>query len=303
MTRDDDGYVALFRRVYSNPAFRDWDEASVFIAIFAHARWRDGTVSTPHGPVALKRGECLISERDLAAHFLMHLNKVRRVLRSLVDHGMVALDPGSNGSRLGTRITVLNYEQYQGRGRRGGDAAERCGSGAGAQRERNEGIAPRNQRRRPPESREEREERESNQKASPSGPPELPSDLRTWVWRGGLAIVSAITGLREKSARSLLGRLLAAAGEDHERLWCVLLDGQSKHPLMDAKAWLMAAAKGGGAIARERERPPGKYDATWAADLASPSLGGRGIGGWGGGPGKDLGDPDYDIDGTAEPVE
>ena len=180
MTRDDDGYVALFRRVYSNPAFRDWDEASVFIAIFAHARWRDGTVSTPHGPVALKRGECLISERDLAAHFLMHLNKVRRVLRSLVDHGMVALDPGSNGSRLGTRITVLNYEQYQGRGRRGGDAAERCGSGAGAQRERNEGIAPRNQRRRPPESREEREERESNQKASPSGPPELPSDLRAW---------------------------------------------------------------------------------------------------------------------------
>ena len=116
------------------------------------------------------------------------------------------------------------------------------------------------------------------------------------MWRDGLAIVSAITGLREKSARSLLGRLLAAAGEDHERLWCVLPDGQSKHPVMDAKAWLMAAAKGGGAVARERERPPGKYDATWAADLASPSLGGRGIS-------KDSGDPGYDIDGAAEPVE
>lgn len=70
-------------------------------------------VSTQYGPVLLKRGQLLTSERWIEKQFGLHRNTVRRLLQLMVDDGMIALNRDHSASKAGTIVSLVNYEAYQ----------------------------------------------------------------------------------------------------------------------------------------------------------------------------------------------
>ena len=103
----------VVRRVFWHPAFRKPSEGGLFVFLISEARWQDGWERTARGSVALKRGQVLICEAELAELWDFHRNKLRRMLRSMADHRIITMGPLRHGDIQGTLITILNYDKYQ----------------------------------------------------------------------------------------------------------------------------------------------------------------------------------------------
>ena len=86
----DDGHIRVHRRLYSHPAFRSWQEATIFAWMIAAAQWRDVVEQTPLGFVTLLRGQFAASERDLAEHCGIPKTTLRRLLARLRQAGMIS---------------------------------------------------------------------------------------------------------------------------------------------------------------------------------------------------------------------
>jgi hypothetical protein len=114
MTNFEGGYVTLPRELWRHPMFRCELEAAAFAWMASMAQWRDTTLSTPHGPVELKAGELLFSERTLAERFALHRNTLRRLLDRLICEGWITLSRDHHRDRLGTICRIEIYKQFQG---------------------------------------------------------------------------------------------------------------------------------------------------------------------------------------------
>lgn len=108
------GYTRHFRRMWQNPAFRSKQEAAVFAWMIDAAQWREHRMSTRFGPVTLKPGELLISERELAEDFGMHRNTLRALLQRMADEGIIERFLDRTPHRAGTIVSIKNYAAYQG---------------------------------------------------------------------------------------------------------------------------------------------------------------------------------------------
>lgn len=110
------GYTHLYREVWDWPIFKNWLETAVFIRIVNSAQWNDFELTTKWGPVMLHRGELVVSERHIADRFNVERKVIQRLLKQLVDAGLIAIDRDRAPHRVGAIVAVLNYQKYQGFG-------------------------------------------------------------------------------------------------------------------------------------------------------------------------------------------
>lgn len=149
------GFAKAWRERWEHRIFRSKQEAAVWAWITDCARWRAHEFSTKFGKVRLERGQLLVSERQIAADFGLHKNVVRRLVRSLIDEGMIGVDRDHKANRAGTIVTVLNYNKYQGKSEEEGDRGTGQGPQTGPRRDqdgttREEGKEREEEKRGPP---------------------------------------------------------------------------------------------------------------------------------------------------------
>jgi len=107
------GYARAHRGRWDHPLFKNKQEAAVWAWMTDTARFKAHAFQTKFGMVHLDRAQLLISERGIADDFGLHKNAVRRLLATMVDAQMIALDRDHKASRAGTIATIINYERYQ----------------------------------------------------------------------------------------------------------------------------------------------------------------------------------------------
>jgi len=98
----DTHFITLIRDIWENPIFVDQHEAGLFVWMVSTAAACPAVVRTPWGPVSLKAGEVLASERDMAMRFAMHRNKVRKVIARMVVEGMISESQTACNRNAGT---------------------------------------------------------------------------------------------------------------------------------------------------------------------------------------------------------
>jgi hypothetical protein len=107
------GFVISWRSKWEHPIFRRKQEAAVWAWMCDTAQWQDYRMPTKFGPIDLKRGELIISEREVAEDFGLHRNTLRKLIQRMVDDGMITLIRDRTPHRSGTIVGIVKYEQYQ----------------------------------------------------------------------------------------------------------------------------------------------------------------------------------------------
>lgn len=85
---------------------------------------------------------------------------------------------------------------------------------------------------------------------------DLPLDIRTTLFREGVAILRRRIGMSDSAARSFIGKLLRITEDDAARVMAKLRDADDLNP-PDLRAWLIAACGG----KREGQRSPPRMSA------------------------------------------
>jgi len=263
----DGGYTRSYRRMWSNPVFRTKQEAAVFAWMRDMAQWRDSRISTRFGPVDLKMGELLVAERALADDFGLHRNTVRTLLQRMVDDGMITVFRDRCPHRAGTVVHLTNYSEYQGLTDQ--EAARQ--DQKTTEKETEAGPKQDRSRTKNKEGKESKEVKDSLPSGAPAAPaPQEGIDLfgvtkklspRQALWASGLPILAALTGKTPARCRALLGRLLAQADDDCALVLEKLTEGQARHPMPQAEAWLMRACE----VRRAAAGKPRLGDGSWMA--------------------------------------
>ena len=103
------GYARIHRRLYENPVFRDFQEASVFAWMVTQAAWKPMRVRYKERIIELARGQLAMSNRDMANRIGWTEARVRRFLNRLKIDAVIdaATDAGVNV------ITLCKYDEYQ----------------------------------------------------------------------------------------------------------------------------------------------------------------------------------------------
>ncbi len=268
----DDGFVRVFRRVYAHPVFQNTVEASVFVWMIAMANWREATVQAGARGITLRRGQLVVSERELSKIFNIPKTSLHGLIARLRSADMIDVARPSDQSRTECRpsadlrwtiITVKNYEQYQATNPEATDGTNQSRTSRGP------GIA-RDRTRRPKntetiqsgigqERKKEGNQSESLPNATALGrgrgrkreegdaPPQAEAisevqvpDARKQMWQECPKLVSFLTGKSETAARSILGRMMALSGEDPIRIMRAIEEARRRHPLLKPEAFLMA---------------------------------------------------------------
>jgi hypothetical protein len=107
------GFAISWRSKWEHPIFRRKQEAAVWAWMCDTAQWQDYRMPTKFGPIDLKRGELIISEREVADDFGLHRNTLRALIQRMVDDGMITLIRDRIHHRAGTIVSIVKYEQYQ----------------------------------------------------------------------------------------------------------------------------------------------------------------------------------------------
>lgn len=283
------GYYLMHRGWMDNPALSGRSDPFCKRAAWAwlieEAAWSGRVANGGGWAIPLSRGELSHSVRFLAHAWGWSVASTTRYLNRLV-----------TGTMIGTRvehgqmvITICNYDKYQVQL----DGQESpCGtaSGTGAVQERYRSGTNENTGK----EKKERKIQETTSPAQASPPlPPLGLDLlgnppaksaRDIMWADGLPILKFVTGKSDSGCRSLLGKMLRETKNDCSRVMSILHEAQSMHPLGQAEAWLMEAARGRDRRLRE---PVSRLDGLMEFQDA---LEGRGPG------------PGFDIDLTAEEI-
>lgn len=127
----DGGFARAYRRRWEHPIFCSKQEAAVWAWMTDVAQWRACQVSTKFGPVALRSGELIIAERTISEEFGLHRNCVRKLIRRMVDDGMITLIRGRCPTTVGTIVSIVNYASYQDVGGRSEDGRDQLGTSLG----------------------------------------------------------------------------------------------------------------------------------------------------------------------------
>jgi hypothetical protein len=77
------------------------------------AQWQDRIMPTKFGVVALRRGELLMAEREIADDFGLGRTALRTLLQRMIDLDMVEFIRDRCPQRAGTIVRLVNYDAYQ----------------------------------------------------------------------------------------------------------------------------------------------------------------------------------------------
>lgn len=122
------GFAISWRSKWDHPIFRRKQEAAVWAWMCDTAQWQDYRMPTKFGPIDLKRGELVISEREVADDFGLHRNTLRALIQRMVDDGMITLIRDRIHHRAGTIVSIVKYEQYQQFAPSSADSQDRSGT-------------------------------------------------------------------------------------------------------------------------------------------------------------------------------
>lgn len=108
------GYMKLYRRIRHNflwPKGRAYTRLEAWEDMLFRAEYMDSKVQVKGRLVLVKRGEFICFERTLASDWDWSREKLRRFLKLLENENMIKI---TACTRSETRITIINYEFYQG---------------------------------------------------------------------------------------------------------------------------------------------------------------------------------------------
>lgn len=106
------GFIKLHRRIMDNPLFQQKPAARhLFIDLLSLAAWKDTTQDWRGKPVAIARGQVMISTRSVADMCGFGHQAVRTILKQLASHEVVKINTLPNNGPM--VITICNYSKYQ----------------------------------------------------------------------------------------------------------------------------------------------------------------------------------------------
>lgn len=111
----NNNWVKLNRSIWNNFLWTDnepFDRRSAWVDLILLANHEDGEFMTRHGNVIkIPRGSHFTSVRTLAKRWHWSISKVKRYLDTLTGTQMVTL----TGTQTGTLVSIVKYDDYQGR--------------------------------------------------------------------------------------------------------------------------------------------------------------------------------------------
>lgn len=106
------GFIKSYRRIFEHPLLaKDHAARHLFSDLMHFAAW-DTTIQDWRGtPIAIKRGQLMMSLRVMEATFGVSLQSVRTILRKLDSHGIVKINTLPNKGPI--VVTICNWDKYQ----------------------------------------------------------------------------------------------------------------------------------------------------------------------------------------------
>jgi hypothetical protein len=104
-----DGWIALHRKIYNSSDFNNQLEVAVFLYLVSMASYQPTKVVYRKKTIFLKRGDVSIAYRDLAKKFGISFDRVRTIIKNLVETGNI-------NQTLHKRLSVFSivkYNKYQ----------------------------------------------------------------------------------------------------------------------------------------------------------------------------------------------
>lgn len=124
----DAGYFAVSRKIFEHDFFarEPFTEVQAWLWLIKEAAWRPTSVRLGNGRFDLERGQCATSTRFLATAWGWSHSRVVRYLERLEAENMIRRRSGT----AATRITICNYDEYQGGDTETGTAPDRNSDGS-----------------------------------------------------------------------------------------------------------------------------------------------------------------------------
>ena len=105
----NDGWIALHRKIYSSSDFKNQLEVSIFVYLLTMASHKPVQVIYRKKKLTLNRGEVSMAYRDLAKKFNISKDKVRTVIKNLVQSNNIRQ---TLHKRLSI-FSIVKYSKYQ----------------------------------------------------------------------------------------------------------------------------------------------------------------------------------------------
>jgi len=105
----NDGWIALHRKIYSSTDFKNQLETSIFIYLLTMASHKPVQVIYRKKKITLNRGDISIAYRDLAKRFNISKDKVRTVIKNLIQSNNIRQ---TLHKRLSI-FSIVKYSKYQ----------------------------------------------------------------------------------------------------------------------------------------------------------------------------------------------
>ena len=105
----NDGWIALHRKIYSSSDFKNQLEVSIFVYLLTMASHKPVQVIYRKKKLTLNRGEVSMAYRDLAKKFNISKDKVRTVIKNLVESNNIRQ---TLHKRLSI-FSIVKYSKYQ----------------------------------------------------------------------------------------------------------------------------------------------------------------------------------------------
>lgn len=103
------GWIALHRKIYSSTDFKNQLEVSIFIYLLTMASHKPINVIYRKKKITLNRGEVSIAYRDLAKKFNISKDKIRTVIKNLIQSNNIRQ---TLHKRLSI-FSIVKYSKYQ----------------------------------------------------------------------------------------------------------------------------------------------------------------------------------------------
>jgi len=114
MAKPSKGWIKLSRDITDHWLWQEkpFDKKSAWIDLILMANHKDKTIFFSGAPLLIKRGQLVTSEKKLSERWGWSRNKTRAFLGQLKVQGMILAE----GTAKGTTLTLVNYDNFQGRG-------------------------------------------------------------------------------------------------------------------------------------------------------------------------------------------
>ena len=104
-----DGWVSIYRQIFDNKDLKDNNHILIFIYMVVHASHKPIIVNYRNKRITLKRGQLVVTVKDLAKKFKLSIKNVRTILKNLE----VANTLAHTLDRQLSVYTIVNYNKFQ----------------------------------------------------------------------------------------------------------------------------------------------------------------------------------------------